>query len=210
MAEDPSRRRSMPLTFKPRRRRMSPRRAAAYERMAQALVPDDGDRLDLAALVEPSDHVVLDIGFGGGESVIEMARARPDEAVIGVDVHTPGVAAVLEAVEAFGWRHVCVVEGDAVVFLRRLPPDSLAGVRIWFPDPWPKVRQRDKRLVQPAVVAQLVERLRPGGWLHLATDAADYADQMRRVCDGETRLVGGVIDRPYWRPVTRCELRGRV
>ena len=196
------------LTFKPRRRRMSPRRAAAYERMRDSILADTGDLLDLTTLVVPSDRIVLDIGFGGGESVVELARERPHESIIGVEVHTPGIGHVLATVEADGLRNVRVVEGDALRFLDRVPTASLAGVRIWFPDPWPKVRQRDKRIVQPHVVATLVDRLRPDGVLHLATDVADYAAQMRRVCDAEPRLAGGPVERPGWRPLTRFEQRG--
>jgi tRNA (guanine-N7-)-methyltransferase len=200
--------RSSPLTFKPRRRRLSARRAEAYERGRGTLLADSGDLLDLSALVRPGDEIVLDIGFGGGESVIALARERPHQSIIGVEVHTPGVARVLADVEALGLTNVRVVEGDALRFLDRVPVASLAGVRIWFPDPWPKVRQRDKRLVQASVVTRLVDRLRPGGDLHLATDVADYATQMVAVCGGEPRLTGGVVERPAWRPLTRFERRG--
>jgi tRNA (guanine-N7-)-methyltransferase len=200
--------RTAPLTFKPRRRRLSPRRAEAYERGRGTLLADSGDLLAFSALVQPSDEIVLDIGFGGGESVIALACERPHQSIIGVEVHTPGVARVLADVEALGLTNVRVVEGDALRFLDRVPVASLAGVRIWFPDPWPKVRQRDKRIVQPGVVTRLVDRLRPDGELHLATDVADYATQMAAVCAGEPRLSGGVIDRPAWRPLTRFEQRG--
>lgn len=200
--------RSAPLTFKPRRRRMSPRRAEAYARGRATLIEDSGPLLDLSTLVVPGDEIVLDIGFGGGESVIALALDRPHESIIGVEVHTPGVARVLADVESHGLTNVRVVEGDVVRLLDRVPPGSLAGVRIWFPDPWPKVRQRDKRLVQTPVVGRLVDRLRQGGALHLATDVADYATQMAAVCAAEPRLAGGVIDRPAWRPLTRFEQRG--
>lgn len=152
--------------------------------------------------------VVLDIGFGGGEGVIELAAARPHEAIIGIDVHTPGVANVVESIEANGWQHVRVVEGDVLELLPRIPGGSLAGVRLYFPDPWPKQKQRHRRLARPDVVAQLVDRLRIGGTLHIATDIADYAAQTLAVCGAEQRLRGGVVARPEWRPVTRFELRG--
>jgi tRNA (guanine-N7-)-methyltransferase len=158
--------------------------------------------------IEPSGDVVLDIGFGVGEALIELAEVRPHEHVIGVDVHTPGVAAVLEAVEARGLRNVRVVEGDVIDFIARIPSRSLAVIRIFFPDPWPKRRQRNRRLVRPDVVERLVPLLREGGTIELATDAADYATQMRLVCDATTGLQGGVTDRPAWRPVTRFERRG--
>jgi tRNA (guanine-N7-)-methyltransferase len=164
------------------------------------------DVFDMAG--EPSADVVLDIGFGGGEALIELAELRPHEHVIGVDVHTPGVAAVLEAVEARGLRNVRVVEGDAMEFVDRIQQRSLAAIRILFPDPWPKRRQRGRRLVRPEVVTRLVPLLRDGGAIELATDSADYATEMREVCDAATGLRGGVVERPSWRPTTRFERRG--
>ena len=107
-----------------------------------------------------------------------------------------------------GVERVVHVLCDVLGFLDRIAPSSLAGVRIWFPDPWPKARQRHRRLVRDDVVARLVPLLRPGGWLHLATDIDDYAAQMQRVCDDHADLTGGPIERPAWRPVTRYEARG--
>lgn len=156
----------------------------------------------------PARDVVLDIGFGGGEAVIELGAARPHEAIIGVEVHTPGVAAVLEAVAGNGWRHVRVVEGDVIEFLPRIATGSLAGVRLWFPDPWPKNKQRHRRLFRLDVVTALVDRVRVGGTVHVATDIADYARQVIEVAAGDPRLAGGVVPRPDWRPVTRFERRG--
>jgi len=135
------------------------------------------------------------------EALIELARDRPDECVIGVEVHTTGLAAVLEA----GLPNVRVVDGDVLDFLPRLAPASLDEIRIWFPDPWPKQRQRHRRLIRPDVVARVVALLRDGGRLHLATDSLDYSLQMQQVC---AHLGGGVVDRPPWRPVTRYESRG--
>ena len=168
----------------------------------------EGEPLELVELFAPLTDVVLEIGFGGGEGLIAMAVARPDEALIGIDIYTPGVANVVEAIDDHGWQHVRVVEGDVLELLPRLPLGSLAGVRIWFPDPWLKNKQRHRRLVRPEVVAALVDRLRLGGTLHLATDIADYAAHAQAVVAGEPRLRGGVIPRPDWRPLTRFEQRG--
>jgi tRNA (guanine-N7-)-methyltransferase len=167
-----------------------------------------GDVLELGGVFGAGRPVVLDIGFGGGEGLVEMATARPDECVIGVEVHTPGVARVIEAIETDEWTHVRVVEGDVLDFLPRLALNSLAGVRIWFPDPWLKQRQQHRRLVRPEVVASLVDRLTVGGTVHVASDIADYVRHTERVVEGEPRLRGGVVDRPTWRPVTRFEQRG--
>ncbi len=153
-------------------------------------------------------ELVLDIGFGGGEALIELAETHPNEQVIGVDVHTPGVAAVFEAIEGRGLANVRVVEGDAVEFAARIPRRSLSAIRVFFPDPWPKRGQRGRRLVRPEIIDRMVPLLRVGGTLHLATDDAGYAEQMRTVCDATAALSGGVIERPSWRPITRFERRG--
>lgn len=167
----------------------------------------EGPLLSFAEVFDGAGDVVLDIGFGGGDALVELAELRPDEHVIGVDVHTPGVAAVLTAIERRGLRNVRLVEGDALDFAARVGPCSLAGIRAYFPDPWPKHRQRQRRLIRPEVVDRLVPLLRIGGVLHLATDDADYAAQMLRVCDLHPALHGGAIERPTWRPVTRYEQR---
>ena len=152
-------------------------------------------------------EVVLDIGFGSGEALIEVAELRPYECVVGIDVHTPGVAAVLETVERRGMRNVRVVEGDVIDLLVRIPERSLAAIRVFFPDPWPKRRQRGRRLIRPEIIERLVPLMRIGGTLHLATDIDDYAAQMCAVCNAVPGLTGGVIDRPTWRPITRYEQR---
>ena len=159
------------------------------------------------AAVASGGDVVLDIGFGSGEALIEVAELRPHECVIGIDVHTPGIAAVLEAVERRGLRNVRVVEGDVIDLLARLPARSLAGIRVFFPDPWPKRRQRGRRLIRPEIIDRLILLLRVGGTLHLATDVEDYATQMRAVCEAVPELSGGMIERPVWRPLTRYEQR---
>jgi tRNA (guanine-N7-)-methyltransferase len=200
-------------SFKVRRRSLSPKRQAEFDEWIERWGLDlEGPVLDWAEVFgrrsdRPAD-VVLDVGFGHGESTIEMAAAQPDLDVIGVEVHTPGVVTVLDAIEHRGLRHIRVVHGDLLPFLDRVPSESLAVVRIYFPDPWTKRRNFHRRLVAPDVVSALTDRLRPGGTLHLATDIADYAAAMQQVCDAEPRLVGGVIDRPDWRPLTRFEQRG--
>lgn len=168
----------------------------------------DGPVLDWTEVFGRDGDVVLDVGFGHGESTIEMAAAQPDLDVIGVEVHTPGVVTVLDAIEHRNLHHIRVVHGDLLLFLDRIAPESLAVVRIYFPDPWTKRRNFHRRMVGSDVVAALCDRLRVGGQLHLATDIADYAETMQQVCGAEERLTGGVIDRPDWRPLTRFEQRG--
>ena len=167
----------------------------------------DGPQLSFEEVFGTTGEVVLDIGFGGGEALIEVAETRPHEHLIGVEVHTPGVAAVLEAIENRALRNVRVVDGDVLDFLGRIPPGSLSAIRVFFPDPWPKRQQRGRRLIRSEVVSRLVALLRVGGSLHVATDCADYAKQIRAVCAADPVLSGGPIDRPSWRPITRFEQR---
>jgi tRNA (guanine-N7-)-methyltransferase len=213
-------------TFKPRRRRMSARRRADVARwMDEWGIEPAGPPLDWPIafggrspqITDRAEHgrthgsvfdVVLDIGFGHGESVLELARRAPTRSVIGIEVHTPGVATVLEAVEREGLDNVRLVHGDALDFLERVPAASLSEVRIFFPDPWPKERQHHRRLVRADVVAALTDRLRSGGVLRLATDVECYADRMMVVCDADARLRGGRVEQPDDRPLTRFERRG--
>jgi tRNA (guanine-N7-)-methyltransferase len=198
-------------SFRPRRRGLSPERAEAYRRrVPRWTLPVEGDPLRFDDLFGALPDVVLDIGFGGGEGLIDMAAARPDECIVGVEIHTPGVANVLEAIDDNGWTHVRVVEGDALDLLPRIPVESLAAIRVWFPDPWLKNKQQHRRLVRPAVVPLLTDRVRVGGALHIATDIDDYARHSEKVIADELRLRGGRIERPDWRPVTRFERRGRA
>ena len=192
-----------------RRRSLSPKRQAEFDEWILRWGLDiDGGVLDWPEVFGRDGGVVLDVGFGHGESTIEMAAAAPDVDVIGVEVHTPGVVTVLDAIEHQHLHHIRVVHGDLLPFLDRVAPGSLSVARIYFPDPWTKRRNFHRRLVGPDVVAALTDRLQVGGALHLATDIADYADSMRAVCDAEPRLAGGVIARPDWRPLTRFEQRG--
>lgn len=169
---------------------------------------ESGEVLDLTELFPDQRDVVLDIGFGGGEGLVEMAVSRPTEAIIGVEVHTSGVVMVLDAIEANEWSHVRVAMTDVIDFMPRIPPASLTAIRLWFPDPWPKNKQKHRRLVRPALVAEWADRLRPGGVLHIATDIADYAEHVEAVMAAEPSFVGGVVERPHWRPLTRFEARG--
>jgi tRNA (guanine-N7-)-methyltransferase len=162
--------------------------------------------------------LVMEIGSGMGESTAALAAAAPDVDHIAVEVYEPGLAQLLMRLATAGTTNVALLRGDAVALLReRVPRASLAGIRIFFPDPWPKRRHRKRRLVQPDFVALAATRLEPGGFLHLATDWEDYAAQMRAVCDAEPALENTAADqpdgwtpRPDWRPVTKFEQRARV
>jgi tRNA (guanine-N7-)-methyltransferase len=166
----------------------------------------DGAPLDLLALFGRSAPVVLEIGFGMGEATVEMAVAQPAYDVLAVDVHTPGQGNLLRLVDEAGLTNVRVADGDATVLLREsLPPASLAAVRVFFPDPWPKARHVKRRLVDARFAALVADRLVDGGVLHVATDIAAYAEQAAAVLAAEPLLVAAD---PPWRPTTRFERRG--
>ena len=162
-------------TFHPRRGRMSTRHTDAHAthcgRPTGSIVAD-GDRtpLDLPALFGRVAPVVLEIGFGMGESTAAMAGADPGRDYLGVEVHTPGIGNLLALLGEHGLTNVRVAHGDAMQLVHRIAPAALDAVHVFFPDPWPKARHHKRRLIRPANVALLRDRLRPGGRLHCATD----------------------------------------
>ncbi|MBM0207572.1 tRNA (guanosine(46)-N7)-methyltransferase TrmB [Micromonospora sp. STR1s_5] len=201
-------------TFHPRRGRMSDRQTDALSRLwpAYGLDVPDGPVLpvDLADLFGRRAPVVLEIGSGMGDSTAAMATADPDRDYLAVEVHTPGIANLLDLVDRGGLRNVRVAQGDALSLVSGLPEGVLDAVHVFFPDPWPKSRHHKRRLIQPAHVALLRSRLRSGGTLHCATDWAEYADVMRETLDADPELVdayGGFAPRPAHRPVTKFERR---
>lgn len=168
---------------------------------------------DPAAWFGRDAPVVLEIGSGMGESTAALAAAHPELDHVAVEVFEPGLAQLLMRLAAAGLDNVRLLRGDAVTLLREAVPEaSLHGIRIFFPDPWPKRKHRKRRLVRPEFVALATSRLRPGGVLHLATDWADYAVEMLAAVRSEQRLEGdtdGFTPRPGWRPVTKFEQRAR-
>ena len=156
--------------------------------------------------------LILEIGFGMGETTEKIALARSGELFLGVEVFNAGVGALLNRIEQSGLTNVRIIQHDAVEVLRdMIPPGSLSGVHIYFPDPWPKKRHHKRRLIQPAFVALLASRLAPGAYIHLATDWEHYAHQMLEVLSGEptlTNTADGFAPRPDYRPQTKFETRG--
>ena len=202
-------------SFVHHRARLTDGQRAAWDRWWPVRGHDVADLVNGALDYDPAAWfgraapLILEIGSGMGESTAALAAAEPDVDHLAVEVFEPGIAALL--MRATELTNLVVLRGDAVALLsEKVPEASLAGIRIFFPDPWPKRRHHKRRLVQPEFVALAATRLRPGGTLHMATDWADYAVQMRAVADAEPRLVGGEVPRPPWRPVTKFEARARA
>ncbi|WP_082949550.1 tRNA (guanosine(46)-N7)-methyltransferase TrmB [Mycobacterium sp. ACS4331] len=146
-------------------------------------------RLDTTAWFGRTAPVVLEIGCGTGTSTLAMAQAEPDIDVVAAEVYKRGLAQLLCAIDREGVTNIRMVRGDGVEVLENMfGPGSLTGVRVFFPDPWPKSRHHKRRLLQPATVALIADRLRPGGVLHAATDHAGYAAQIAEVGDAEPLL----------------------
>ena len=156
--------------------------------------------------------VVLEIGFGMGDATAKIAQTLADIDFIGCEVHEPGVGALLKQIDERQLTNIRILQHDAVeVLAQMIAPASLAGVHLFFPDPWHKKRHNKRRLIQPAFVATLIQHIKPGGYLHCATDWAPYAQQMLEVLTAEPGLVNtaeGYAETPAYRPLTKFENRG--
>jgi len=187
-------------------------------------LPYRKEAVDATAVFGRDAPLVVEIGFGMGETTARIAAADPARDFLGIEVYPAGVGSLLARIEAAGLRNLRIVQHDAVEVIRdMIAPGTLAGVHVWFPDPWPKKRHHKRRLIQPPFVALLASRLAPGGYLHCATDWDPYAMQMLDVLSHEPLLANGVSEtavgetavqcrgfapRPAWRPLTKFELRG--
>ena len=186
------------------------------EMMARIGIPYAAAPLDLDAVFGRSAPHILEIGFGMGETSATIAEANPQNDYIGVEVHTPGVGSLCKLISEKNLANQRIIQHDAVEVLRdMILPGSLDGVHIFFPDPWPKARHHKRRLIQPPLVATLASRLKPGGYIHCATDWENYAEQMLEVLSAEPLLqntaaaaTGGFAPRPDYRPLTKFEQRG--
>ncbi len=187
-------------------------RRALDELSPQFVLPFAPTPLDWAMVFGRTASRVLEIGFGMGATTAEIAARRPDDDFLGIEVHEPGVGALLKLIGEQELGNIRIIQHDAVeVVEQMLPEASLDGVHIYFPDPWHKARHHKRRLIQPPFVATLAARLRPGGYLHLATDWENYAEQMLEVLSAEPMLANtatGYAPRPDYRPITKFERRG--
>lgn len=176
------------------------------------ILPYSAQPLDVPAAFGRTAPLILEIGFGMGEATAHIANVRPDDNFLCCEVHQPGVGALLKRLGEQGQTNVRIVAHDAVeVIDHMLTPASLDGVHIFFPDPWHKKKHNKRRLIQPLLVAKLAARLKPGGYLHCATDWQPYAEQMLEVLAGEPLLVNraeGYAPQPDYRPLTKFENRG--
>lgn len=211
MFYDPTERRIR--SFVTRAGRLSIAQARAIETLGPKFcIPYQKAHLDLAQSFERSVPTILEIGFGMGDSTAKIAALRPEHNFLGVEVHTPGIGSLLKLIGEQELKNLRLIQHDAVEVLNHmLPEGSLAGVHIFFPDPWHKARHNKRRLIQAPLVQLLCTRLAPGGYIHCATDWQEYAEQMLQVLGDEAMLrntAEGYAPRPDYRPVTKFENRG--
>jgi tRNA (guanine-N7-)-methyltransferase len=193
--------------------RMGPGQQRAMTELGPRFVlPDGPGLLDFDACFGRVAPTVLEIGFGMGDATAQIAAALPETNFLGIEVHPPGVGALLRQIGERQLTNLRIVQQDAVELLeRRIADHSLAGVHIYFPDPWHKLKHNKRRLVQAPFVAFLVNKIAPGGYLHCATDWEPYAEQMLAVLAAEPGLrntAAGYAPKPAWRPLTKFEARG--
>lgn len=201
-------------SFVLRQGRFSPGQQRAYELLMPRFgIPFSPAFLDLEAVFGRIAPKILEIGFGMGETTARIASEHPENDYLGVEVHTPGVGALLKRVDELALTNVRVIQHDAVEVVRDMvPPSTLAGVHVFFPDPWPKKRHHKRRLLQRPFAELLASRLAPGGYFHVATDWQEYAEQILATLGAVRDLENphpGFAARPADRPETKFENRGR-
>jgi len=196
-----------------RQGRVSPAQQRAVETLLPRFgIPCAAQPLDLDQAFGRDAPKILEIGFGMGDSTATIAQAAPENDYLALEVHTPGVGNLLKLIDAQQIPNIRIIQHDAVEVLRDMIADeSLDGVHIFFPDPWHKARHNKRRLIQAPFVAQLVQKIRPGGYIHVATDWQGYAEQVLTVLSAEPLLENTAADyapRPAYRPLTKFEQRG--
>jgi tRNA (guanine-N7-)-methyltransferase len=167
------------------------------------------EQINIPSIFPASEKVIMEIGFGMGEATAIIAKNHPNNGYIAVDVHPPGIGKLLARIDENDLTNLKVMEEDVHVVLQHMIADeSLDGIHLFFPDPWPKKKHNKRRIVNEGFLALIHPKIKKGGYIHIATDWVPYAKSIQEVFAGSTFFTGGVIDKPEWRPVTRFEGQG--
>jgi tRNA (guanine-N7-)-methyltransferase len=167
------------------------------------------EQINIPAIFPQSDKVIMEIGFGMGEATAIIAKNHPNNVYIAVDVHPPGIGKLLARIVENELTNLKVIEEDVHVVLQHMIADeSLDGIHLFFPDPWPKKKHNKRRIVNEGFLSLIHPKIKKGGFIHIATDWVPYAVSIQDVFAGSTLFTGGVIEKPEWRPVTRFEGQG--
>jgi tRNA (guanine-N7-)-methyltransferase len=197
-------------SYKLRGRRITQGQQEAWDRLWPIFGIEYSDqRINLAELFPDSKRVVMEIGFGMGEATAQIALADPTTGYLAVEVHRPGIGKLLLRIEELELKNVRTIEGDAFeVFEQMILDSSLDGVHLFFPDPWPKARHFKRRIVNQEFIAAVAAKLKPGAFIHIATDWQPYAEWIAEEFTKQNVFTGGEVQRPVWRPLTRFEDQG--
>lgn len=198
-----------------RAHRMSQHQRHAYESLRHTYCVERSEtQVDPSSLFPQPGPCVLEIGFGMGAATAELAVSNPETNFLGVEVYTPGVGKLLSLIDEFGLVNVRIIHDDAILVLEQMiPPHSLAGIHLFFPDPWPKKRHHKRRIVRPALTSLMATRLVAGGYLYMVTDWQPYAEAALDVLsstDGLQNSCHGFAEPLAWRPATAFEAKGRA
>jgi len=174
----------------------------------QYAIPLD-QKLNLNQIFPDKQKVILEIGSGMGEATAQIAKANPQVGYVAVEMHSPGLAALLILINQMELENIRLIREDATYLLaNHIPDNSLDGIHLLFPDPWPKNRQHKRRIVQSEFIEMVGRKLKPGGFIHIATDWQPYADWIKVRFDQSDTFSGGVVERPSWRVLSKFEGQG--
>ena len=197
-------------SYRLRGSRITRSQASALERFWPAYgveIPEG--KLDLPALFPDSKKIIMEIGFGMGEATALIGRDFPNDGFLAVEVHFPGVGKLMARIEELGLRNIRIMETDVhPLFEEHLDDESLDGIHLFFPDPWPKKKHQKRRIVNADFLMLIAPKIKPEGFIHIATDWVPYAEVIEEVFAASEIFDGGVVDRPEWRPLTRFEGQG--
>ena len=165
--------------------------------------------LNLNQIFPEKTKVIMEIGSGMGEATAQIAKANPEVGYVAVEMHSPGLAALLILINQMELENIKLIREDATYLLaNHIPDNSVDGIHLLFPDPWPKNRQHKRRIVQSEFIEMVGKKLKPGGFIHIATDWQPYADWIKVRFDKSGSFSGGVVDRPSWRVLSKFEGQG--
>ncbi|MGI9171115.1 MAG: tRNA (guanosine(46)-N7)-methyltransferase TrmB [Candidatus Nanopelagicus sp.] len=179
--------------------------AQSWNQYAIALEPE----LNLNQIFPEKTKVIMEIGSGMGEATAQIAKANPEVGYVAVEMHSPGLAALLILINQMELENIRLIREDATYLLaNHIPDNSIDGIHLLFPDPWPKNRQHKRRMVQSEFVEMVGRKLKQGGFIHIATDWQPYADWIKARFEKSAHFSGGVVDRPSWRVLSKFEGQG--
>ncbi|MFM9151157.1 MAG: tRNA (guanosine(46)-N7)-methyltransferase TrmB [Candidatus Planktophila sp.] len=197
-------------TYRLRGSRITRSQASALDRFWSTYgieIPEG--KLDLPALFPDSKKIIMEIGFGMGEATALIGQDFPDVGFLAVEVHFPGVGKLMARIEELSLKNIRIMETDVhILFEDHLEDESLDGIHLFFPDPWPKKKHHKRRIVNPEFLTLVASKIKSGGFIHIATDWVPYAEVIEEVFAASDHYFGGVVPRPEWRPMTRFEGQG--